>query len=274
MKVVAVQGSPHTGNTYARVEQFAEALRSLGDVTFEHIRLKDAKLEPCRGCFACFSHGEDACPLKDDREAIEHKMFHADAVVFASPVYAMHISSLLKRFVDRLAYTFHRPRYFGRYALGLCVTGGIGLKPALQYIRMFSGAWGFEHIGSLRYIDPPRHSAMPRLMKTKDRTRDMAGKLHELMRTKPARRLTSGDYLMFHMMRAVYKRMKPFAPVDHAYWQEQGWLASGARYFTEHARTGVLKSLYPRLAAWCMGRVIDKELAKSENTRKGGDTGQ
>ena len=34
MKVVAIQGSPHRGNTYDRVERLGEALSELGDVEF------------------------------------------------------------------------------------------------------------------------------------------------------------------------------------------------------------------------------------------------
>jgi len=44
VKVVAIQGSPHRGNTHDRVERFARALTDLGDVEFEHVALKDIDL--------------------------------------------------------------------------------------------------------------------------------------------------------------------------------------------------------------------------------------
>lgn len=71
MKSVAVQGSPHRGNTYERVERFGDALARQSEVDFEHVPLNEMKLEPCRGCFRCFVRGEDACPI--DRNTAERR---------------------------------------------------------------------------------------------------------------------------------------------------------------------------------------------------------
>jgi multimeric flavodoxin WrbA len=270
VKVVAVQGSPHKGNTHDRVERFRQTLESLGDVEFEHIQLKDAHLEPCCGCFQCFARGEEVCPFKDDRAEIERRLGEADAVVFATPVYSMHVSYLMKTFVDRMAYTFHRPRYFGKYAVGLAVTGGVGLKETLGYLRMFAGAWGFEYVGDLGYADPPRGSDLPRFVRGRDETEAVAARLHDLVRNRPPRRVTTNDHLAFHAMRAVYGRMEDCSPTDYAYWKSQGWLDPGARYFTGHARVGLLKSVYPRLVARMMGRAIDRELSRQPGS-EGGD---
>lgn len=264
MKVVAIQGSPHRGNTHDRVEAFGRELEGLGGVEFEHIPLRDVRVQPCRGCFRCFIQGEGACPIDDDVASLERSMRGADAVVFATPVYSMHVSYLLKTFIDRLAYTFHRPRYFGRYAVGLAVTGAVGQNEALAYIRSVAGAWGFEHAGYLAFIDPPRGTPLPRTARGTDRTAEVAAALHRLMRERPARRLSVRDHLMFHAMRAVYSRMERYSPADYAYWKENGWLEQGTRWFTEDARAGIVKSLYPRLIAWIMGRSMDREFARIE----------
>jgi multimeric flavodoxin WrbA len=73
--------------------------------------LKDVDLSQCRGCFGCFVKGEDHCPCKDDA-SIEQKMHDADGIIFATPVYGMNISALMKTFIDRFSYIFHRPRFF------------------------------------------------------------------------------------------------------------------------------------------------------------------
>jgi len=262
MKVIAIQGSPHTGNTFERVERFGEILQSLGDIEFEHVALKDINLESCRGCFLCFERGEEACPLKDDKAALASKIDEADGVVFATPVYSMHISYLLKGFVDRFAHTFHRPRYFGKFAVGMAVTGGMGLKEALDYIRMFAGSWGFEYIGDLRYIDPPKNSSLPRLMEEKNRTDEIACKLHHAVTVKPPRNLTKNDYLHFLAMREVYSRLEHFSPVDFSYWKENGWLDPETRYFTSHIKEHAMKSLLPRLMAKMLGRSVDKGITR------------
>jgi len=139
---------------------------------------------------------------------------------------------------------------------------------------MFTGAWGFEYVGDLRYIDPPRNTSMPRFVQERDRTEDVARELHHRMKTKPVRRLTRNDHLMFHAMRAVYRRMEAFSPTDYAYSKERGWPAPDARYFTDHARVGFLKSVYPRFVAWLMGRAMDRQAAgrgDSEEQDENGD---
>jgi len=266
LKVLAIQGSPHRGNTYDRVERFGQKLRALGGIEFEHLPLNDVHLEPCRGCFLCFARGEDACPLRDDRAAIGEKLDQADGVVFATPVYSMHVSSLLKRFVDRFAFVFHRPRYFDKAAVGLAVTGGIGLNEALGYVKMFAGSWGFEYVADLKYIDVPRNSDLVPLATVRDRTDEVVRRLHRAVTEKPPRALTTNDYLHFHAMRAVYGRLEAYSRTDYAYWAAKGWLDPAAAYFTTHVRGNPLKSIYPRFAAWMLGRSIDRNLARLGGT--------
>ena len=44
-------------------------MRPLGDVEFEYLMLSNVRLEPCRGCLACFEWGEERCPVRDDGTA-------------------------------------------------------------------------------------------------------------------------------------------------------------------------------------------------------------
>lgn len=264
-KILAIQGSPHRGNTFDRVERFGRALEDLGGVEFEHAALRDLRIEPCRGCFLCFEKGRETCPLKDAKPELDRKLAEADGVVFATPVYSMHISYLLKRFVDRSATHFHRPPFFGKKAVGLAVTAGIGLDDALKYIRMFAGTWGFEYLGDLRYIDSPRGTRLgelPPLSREKDRTDEMARRLHLAVTEDPPRRLTKNDYLHFHAMRTVYSRLKEHSPIDYAFWKENGWLEPQTRWFSPHVRGNVLKSLFPRTLARFMGWKMDRNAAR------------
>ncbi len=48
----------------------------------------------------------ERCPLMDDRERIEKQILASDGVIFASPVFAMNVTALMKKFLDRFAYTF------------------------------------------------------------------------------------------------------------------------------------------------------------------------
>ena len=98
-------------------------MQKLGDVKFEYLFLQDTHLEMCRGCFNCVSRGEEFCPLKDDREDIEKRILEADGVIFASPVYCQMVSGLMKNFIDRFAYLFHRPVFFQQRGTGTLYYG-------------------------------------------------------------------------------------------------------------------------------------------------------
>ncbi len=259
MNVVAVLGSPHAGNTEELTRTFERELTSLGDVDFHYIRLRESDLRPCRGCFLCFVRGEDACPLDDDHDDILCRLDAADGVVFVSPVYSMHVSCLFKLFVDRFAYTFHRPRFMGKYAVTLAATGGIGLKETLTYMRGVAVSWGFHHIGGLEYIaPPPRNTSMKALMRKKDRTREVALAFHRAMKERPPRKLSLEYHIHFTVMQAVYSRIEEMSPADYRYWKDRGWLDRKRAHFSDNVRTNPLKRLVARSIAWFTGRSIDK----------------
>jgi multimeric flavodoxin WrbA len=106
-------------------------MKQLGGVEFDYLFLMDADLQPCRGCFACLSKGEQFCPLLDDRESIVQRMLDSDGVILVSPVYVLNVTALMKNFIDRLAYICHRPLFFRQHAMVLSTTGGVGLRPVL-----------------------------------------------------------------------------------------------------------------------------------------------
>ena len=46
MKIIAIMGSPHKGNTLELTQRVEERLKTLGDMDFEYLHLKDADLKP------------------------------------------------------------------------------------------------------------------------------------------------------------------------------------------------------------------------------------
>ncbi len=155
MKILVIMGSPRKGNTYRAAKKIEEFMQSKGNVEFEYLMLKDADLSQCSGCFVCFMKGENHCPHKDDAPVIEQKMHAADGVIFATPVYGMNVSALMKTFIDRFSYIFHRPRFFDKKALLLSTTGALGLKEVLNYLKLVAGIWGFEVSHSVGIVTPP-----------------------------------------------------------------------------------------------------------------------
>ena len=262
MKIVAIMGSPHKGNTLEKLQQIERKLTQYNDVEFEHINLNDVDLRPCKGCFRCFINGEESCPLKDDKDKIFQKIGEADGVVFASPVYSMHVSYLMKVFIDRFSYTFHRPRYFGKYAMTVAVAGNIGLKETLKYLRMVAKTWGFEFVDELGYCAAPKNTPMKTPSLKRDRTDEVVHKFYTAIKEKKPRKLTFSDHLTFRLMQSVYMRLETMSPYDYSYWKENGWFDRDTTFFCGNIRRSRFKDGVARFLGWMMGRQMDKALAK------------
>jgi len=146
MKILAICGSPHKGNSYSVLNSIKDNYPS---IDFKIMLLNEMNLEQCRGCYSCCLRGEDKCPLKDDRDKIIEEMLKADGVVFATPVYVNHISALMKHFIDRIGYFAHRPRFFGKYAMVMSVCSGFGADKANDYMSGIFSVFGFAVVSSL-----------------------------------------------------------------------------------------------------------------------------
>ena len=146
MKILAICGSAKKGNTYSVLKDIKE---NYPDIDFKILMLKDVNLKPCLGCYVCVKLGEDKCSLKDDREKIVKEMLDADGVLFASPVYTMQITALMKNFFERVGYIDHRPRFYGKYAMLMAVCAGFGADNANEYMEGMCSIFGFNIASSV-----------------------------------------------------------------------------------------------------------------------------
>ncbi len=146
MKILAICGSPKKGNTYSALNDIKE---NYPDIDFRILMLKDVNLKWCLGCYTCVKIGEDKCPLKDDREKIVKEMMDSDGVLFASPVYTMQITALMKNFFERVGYIDHRPRFYGKYAMLMAVCAGFGADNANEYMGGMCSIFGFSIASSV-----------------------------------------------------------------------------------------------------------------------------
>ena len=264
MNILAIMGSPHKGNSLELTQRIEDRLLQFGDVEFDYVHLKDVDLRPCKGCFVCFVKGEDRCPLKDDKDMIAQKIEEADGVIFVSPVYSMHVSYLMKGFIDRFAYTFHRPRYFGKYALAVAVAGNVGLKPTLKYLRDTACTMGFDCVDQLGYLAAPKNTPLRTIATQKDRTDEVVRTFYTAIKEQRPKKLTFVDHLGFRLMQASYARLETLSPTDYAYWRDKGWIEKDTRYFHDNVRRNPLYDTIARFAGWMTGRQVDRALAQLE----------
>jgi FMN-dependent NADH-azoreductase len=102
MKLVAINGSPRgkSSNTEVMLDSFLDGARETGAETVEII-LAEKKIEPCRGCYSCWTSSPGRCTIRDDCAGALSALQGADVIALATPLYFNNISGTLKAFVDR-----------------------------------------------------------------------------------------------------------------------------------------------------------------------------
>ncbi|AKB13521.1 Multimeric flavodoxin WrbA [Methanosarcina thermophila] len=256
MRILVIMGSPRKSNTYRAARKIEEYMQSMDNVEFEYLMLKDANLLQCRGCYVCLAKGEEYCPCKDEAPLIEQKMHAADGVIFASPVYGMNISALMKTFVDRFSYIFHRPRFLDKKALLLSTTGAVGLKEVLDYLKLVAGIWGFEVSQSIGLITPP---GMISKKQEQENNRKLEKAALEYYNSFQKKRRSPGlkDVLIFRAQKASFGKPGYTGSADYAYWKEKGWLNPEAKYYVDVPVNPVYNAI-----GWISEQMIRRKMEK------------
>ncbi len=220
MKILAIMGSPKgKGSGYRLVKMIEDRMKAAGDVEFAYLFLKDADLKPCTGCYTCIAKGEDKCPLKDDRAAIEQKLLAVDGVILSSPMYVLNVSGLMKNFIDRFAYTNHRPRFFRQKVLTMINMGGDSPKAALAFLRHALG--GSRIVRELGIATPPWMQTERAVVK-KERALDAAAKkfYKACLNTSPPSPALY-NLILFHAQKAHSFEFRQILPADYAYYNSK-----------------------------------------------------
>lgn len=116
MKVVALNGSPHqNGNTALAIQTVFAPLQEAGIET-EILEIGSHPVQGCMGCGRCFKDGH--CVFADERftQYVE-KIYAADGILLASPVYYGSMTGSMKSFLDRFFYQ-NRRKTVMRYKVG------------------------------------------------------------------------------------------------------------------------------------------------------------
>lgn len=152
-KILGICGTQKKGEFSSSrflLEQALEAAKEEG-VEIELINLVDYNILECRGCANCLANLP--CPLhedpKDEHNKLYQKCMEADGFIFSSPVYALSLPSIWKRWIDRcdvntaddLDYDFYNydtvesvkgKAFRGKVAGQIAVAAGLGHELALS----------------------------------------------------------------------------------------------------------------------------------------------
>ncbi len=103
MKIVGILGSPHkTGGSAQLLHVALKGAEREGAQT-EFYSVYDGEIKPCIGCI----HDEDPyckfpCIFDDYGKFLLQKMYEADGIIFATPIYWYAPSGALKNLIDRM----------------------------------------------------------------------------------------------------------------------------------------------------------------------------
>ena len=250
-KVTAFVGSARKKHTYNAAAQLLRHLESMGDVETEIVRLSDYHLEVCRGCKLCCDKGEELCPLKDDRDLLIEKMIASDGIVFASPNYSFQVSALMKLFLDRLGFAFHRPRFFGKTFTSIVAQGVYGGNKIVQYLDFVGSGLGFNTVkGSCIVTLEPMTEKQQQ--KTDRVLAAQAGRFYTRMERPSHPVPTLFQLMLFRFTRTKIRVEIDDSFRDYAYYRNQGWFESDYYYPT---RLGLLKKGVGGFFDWMSARM-------------------
>jgi multimeric flavodoxin WrbA len=229
MKVTAFVGSARKKHTYKATEKVLQKMQSLDNVEYEIVALSDYKLGTCRGCKLCMDKGESLCPLRDDRDLLIAKIQESDGVLFASPNYSFQVSGLMKVFLDRLGFLFHRPEFFGKAFTCLVAQGIYGGNKIVKYLEFVGRGLGFN---------VTKGSVIKTLEPMTDEARKKTEVIVERLSRKFYRELTKKRYpepslfklMIYRMSRTSMRMMLDENYLDYRYYKEKGWFHSDYYY--------------------------------------------
>ncbi len=253
-KVTAFVGTARKKHTYYAVHKFLSSLESLGDVEYEIVTLTDYHLETCRGCKNCFIKGESFCPLKDDRDVLIEKMMMSDGVVFASPNYSYQVSAIMKTFLDRLGFVFHRPRFFGKTFTGIVAQGIYGGSKIVKYLDFVGMGLGFNVV---------KGSCTTALDPMSEKEREQIDSILAAHSRRFHARLSQPSYPVpsfiklwaFRTARTSMRVMLDETSRDFTYYREKGWFESDYFY---PVRLYMFKKAAGSLVDYIMSRSVKK----------------
>ena len=216
MKILAICGSPHKGNTYSVLNTIKEDYPA---IDFKLLMLNELNLEQCRGCYVCVLRGAENCPLKDDRDMIIQEMLDADGILFASSVHVNNITALMKNFIGRLGYEAHRPRFYDKYAMVMAVCGMFGAKEANTYMYQIFTSFGFNVVSSLELQVATKSEKEKKYNheKTVKAFDTFITGIKERRRNQP----TLGQIKRFYLFKMISEYNKEYFVADYQYYEDK-----------------------------------------------------
>jgi multimeric flavodoxin WrbA len=182
MKLLALMGSPREGgNTDMLIDEAIDAAQEAGAIV-EKINLHEELAgEMCNGCLACTAARK--CVVNPRTNAVLDKIRNTDALLLASPVWWLSVSSQVKALVDHFQVFLNddfTSRIPGKKCAVMTVCGGKEEAIAQAPITLLSEIFtilGLDMVGTLAAPGFDRKGAVAADEETCNKARELARKL-------------------------------------------------------------------------------------------------
>jgi multimeric flavodoxin WrbA len=225
MKTVIIYGVEHKGSNYNVVQLFKKQLNISEDNLTEYFLPKDMP-HFCRGCNNCFLKGENFCSHQNYITPIKEAILNAELIIFASPVYVLHITGQMKALLDHFAFQFmaHRPNksMFSKTALIISIGAGGGMDSTIKDISKNLSWWGISRIYTfgfaIRAVNFDEITAKNKL-KMERKIENISNKIKSKVK-KPKSSINTK--ILFYINRMIQKKYG-YSPCDNEHWKSNGW---------------------------------------------------
>lgn len=101
-KALVIFGSPRgaKGHTYTLLQEFIRGLRD-GGIVCDTVMLHQQRINPCSGCFSCWTKTPGQCIHHDDMAGLLAREDAVDLLIFAQPLYIFSVPGITKNYLDR-----------------------------------------------------------------------------------------------------------------------------------------------------------------------------
>lgn len=100
IKVLGIAASPRRGgNSDILLDEVLKGAAEGGAADVEKLIVSSLNISPCTECNSCSTTGK--CIIKDDMQVIYQKLFEADRIILATPVFFATVSTHAKILIDR-----------------------------------------------------------------------------------------------------------------------------------------------------------------------------
>lgn len=135
MNILGVMCSPRKrGNTRILLDEALAGALEQGAET-DLVAVAELDIKPCDGCLSCVKTQQ--CHIKDDMQGVYPKLLAADGIIFATPVYFLHVTAQAKTFIDRLYVLYRAQRLANKVGGTIAVTGRIGHSQVWNFFNSF-----------------------------------------------------------------------------------------------------------------------------------------